>query len=48
MVSLVRIVSLVRMVSLCQNGKVHLSLNVNSSAHNGGYLVNGGNAMAAI
>ena len=27
---------------------VHLGLNVSSSAHNCGYMVDGGNAMAAI
>ena len=31
-----------------QNGSVHLGLNVSSSAHNCGCVVDGGNAMAAI
>ena len=32
---------------LVQNGKVHLGLNVSSSAHNCGCVVNGGNTVAA-
>ena len=31
-----------------QNGNVHLGLNVSSSAHNCGWVFDGGNAMAAI
>ena len=31
-----------------QNGKVHLGLNVSSSTHNCGCVVNGSNAMAAM
>ena len=31
-----------------QNGSVHLGLNVSSSAHNCGCVVDGGNAMAPL
>ena len=54
MVSLVEKLSLVRKVSLIRKGKfgqnsqVHLALNVNSFAHNGGCVVNGSNATTAI
>ena len=47
-------VSLVTMGKFGQNGKlsqtckVHLGLNVSSSAYNDGCIVNGGNAIAAI
>ena len=56
MVSSVRMVSLVRMVSKgklygsrdSDHAIVHLGLNVSSSAHNCGCVVDGGNAMAEI
>ena len=43
MISLVRMVSLVRM-----HVKVHLGVNVSSSAHDCGCVVNGSGTMAAI
>ena len=55
MVSSVRMVSLVRMVSYVGHSRtkvimaiVRLGLNVSSSAHNCGCVVDGGNTMAAI
>ena len=48
MVGLVKMIRLVRNGKLGQNGRVHLGLNVSSSTHNCGSMINGGNTMVAI